>query len=118
MRSASEGASRGPARLSASAAAMDYLPVFLRLDGHPVVVVGGGTVALRKAAWLRRAGARVTVVAPGVHAELAQQAARGELRQIAEELRPSISREPSPSSPPPRIAPRTQASQPARASGA
>jgi len=67
---------------------MDYLPVFLRLDGHPVVVVGGGTVALRKAAWLRRAGARVTVVAPGVHAELAQQAARGELRQIAEEFTP------------------------------
>src|SRR5438067_1669694 len=88
MRSASEGASRGPARLSAAAAAMDYLPVFLRLDGHPVVVVGGGTVALRKAAWLRRAGARVTVVAPGVHAELAQQAARGELRQIAEEFTP------------------------------
>src|SRR5204862_7624432 len=88
MRSASEGASRGPARLSAAAAAMDYLPVFLRLDGHPVVVVGGGTVALRKAAWLRRAGARVTVVAPGVHAELAQQAARGELRQIAEEVKP------------------------------
>ncbi len=88
MRSASEGASRGPARLSAAAAAMDYLPVFLRLDGHPVVVVGGGTVALRKAAWLRRAGARVTVVAPGVHAELAQQAARGELRQITEEFTP------------------------------
>src|SRR5438309_51259 len=88
MRSASKGASRGPARLSAAAAAMDYLPVFLRLDGHPVVVVGGGTVALRKAAWLRRAGARVTVVAPGVHAELAQQAARGELRQIAEEFTP------------------------------
>ncbi len=88
MRSASEGASRGPARLSAAAAAMDYLPVFLRLAGHPVVVVGGGTVALRKAAWLRRAGARVTVVAPGVHAELAQQAARGELRQIAEEFTP------------------------------
>src|SRR6266513_380849 len=88
MRSASEGASRGPAGLSAAAAAMDYLPVFLRLDGHPVVVVGGGTVALRKAAWLRRAGARVTVVAPGVHAELAQQAARGELRQIAEEFTP------------------------------
>src|SRR5438045_732124 len=93
MRSASEGASRGPARLSAAAAAMDYLPVFLRLDGHPVVVVGGGTVALRKAAWLRRAGARVTVVAPGVHAELAQQAARGELRQIAEEFTPERSEE-------------------------
>src|SRR5947207_2040346 len=77
-----------PPAAGAAAAAMDYLPVFLRLDGHPVVVVGGGTVALRKAAWLRRAGARVTVVAPGVHAELAQQAARGELRQIAEEFTP------------------------------
>lgn len=89
MRSASEGASRGPARLSAGAATMDYLPVFLRLDARPVVVVGGGPVALRKVAWLRKAGARVTVVAPSVHAELAQQAARGELRHIADEFSPA-----------------------------
>jgi len=62
---------------------MDYLPVFLRLHARPVVVVGGGQVALRKALWLRRAGAQVTVVAPHLHPELGQRVARGELTHIA-----------------------------------
>jgi uroporphyrin-III C-methyltransferase/precorrin-2 dehydrogenase/sirohydrochlorin ferrochelatase len=35
---------------------MDYLPVFLRLDGRPALIVGGGRVAARKVAWLVRAG--------------------------------------------------------------
>jgi len=38
------------------------------------VVVGGGQVALRKVAWLRRAGAHVTVVAPRLHPQLGEQA--------------------------------------------
>jgi len=38
---------------------MDYLPVFLRVADKNVVVVGGGEVALRKAQWLLKAGARV-----------------------------------------------------------
>jgi uroporphyrin-III C-methyltransferase/precorrin-2 dehydrogenase/sirohydrochlorin ferrochelatase len=68
---------------------MDYLPVFLRLAAEPVVVVGGGAVARRKAAWLRKAGARVCIVAPEVEAELAAQAARGELTHIAAAFEPS-----------------------------
>lgn len=39
-------------------------PLFLRLEGRPCLVVGGGTVAGRKAEGLRAAGARVTIVAP------------------------------------------------------
>jgi uroporphyrin-III C-methyltransferase / precorrin-2 dehydrogenase / sirohydrochlorin ferrochelatase len=42
---------------------VDYLPVFLDLRARPVLVVGGGEVALRKVEMLRRAGASVTVVA-------------------------------------------------------
>ncbi len=68
---------------------MDYLPVFLRLDARPVVVVGGGRVALRKAASLRKAGAHVSVVAPRLHPELEQQAARGELTHIAAGFSPA-----------------------------
>src|SRR5260370_23842417 len=79
---ASESASRGRAGLSLGVG-MDYLPVFLRLHAQPVVVVGGGQVALRKALWLRRAGAHVTVVAPQLHPELGQRVARGELTHIA-----------------------------------
>jgi len=68
---------------------MEYLPVFLRLGARPVVVVGGGPVALRKVAWLRRAGAHVTVVAPRLHAQLGEQAARGELEHIAAAFSPA-----------------------------
>lgn len=46
-------------------------PIFVHLDGRPVVVVGGGGVALRKVVGLVAAGAAVTVVAPEVSAELA-----------------------------------------------
>ncbi|KGE03520.1 siroheme synthase CysG [Pseudohaliea rubra] len=45
---------------------MHSLPVFLRLAERPVLLVGGGTVALRKARFLCRAGARVTVIAPTI----------------------------------------------------
>jgi siroheme synthase-like protein len=42
------------------------LPVFLKLKGRSVLLVGGGAVATEKLAVLRRAGARVTVVSPEV----------------------------------------------------
>ncbi|HEX5058560.1 MAG TPA: bifunctional precorrin-2 dehydrogenase/sirohydrochlorin ferrochelatase [Kofleriaceae bacterium] len=41
-------------------------PAFLKLEGLPVVVVGGGTVAASKLDGLLAAGAHVTVVAPHV----------------------------------------------------
>ncbi len=43
-----------------------FLPLFLRLDGRAVLVVGGGEIAMHKAGELARAGARVTLVAPDV----------------------------------------------------
>jgi precorrin-2 dehydrogenase/sirohydrochlorin ferrochelatase len=45
-------------------------PVNLVLDGLPVLVVGGGRVALGKVVGLVEAGARVTVVAPEVRPEV------------------------------------------------
>ncbi len=52
-------------------------PVGLRLAGRRAVVVGGGTVALRRVTSLRAAGADVLVVAPELTASLADLAARG-----------------------------------------
>jgi siroheme synthase-like protein len=46
-------------------------PLFLRLEGKRVLVVGGGSVAERKALDLADAGAHVTVVAPEVTDALA-----------------------------------------------
>jgi precorrin-2 dehydrogenase/sirohydrochlorin ferrochelatase len=45
---------------------MAKFPIFLELGGRRVVVVGGGTVAVRKAQSLLAAGARVVVVAPHI----------------------------------------------------
>ncbi|RLT97378.1 siroheme synthase CysG [Ketobacter sp.] len=45
---------------------MDYLPLFYQLKGQTCLVVGGGEIASRKAAMLRRAGAHVRVVAPDI----------------------------------------------------
>lgn len=59
---------------------MEYFPLFARIDRQPCLVVGGGVVALRKARELLRAGARVTVNAPEVHAALEELARDGALR--------------------------------------
>jgi uroporphyrin-III C-methyltransferase/precorrin-2 dehydrogenase/sirohydrochlorin ferrochelatase len=45
---------------------VEYLPVSLRLKDQPVVLVGAGTVAARKARLLLSAGANLTVVAPDI----------------------------------------------------
>ncbi|MFZ5722887.1 MAG: siroheme synthase CysG [Pseudomonadota bacterium] len=55
---------------------MDFLPVNLDLKGKPVLVVGGGAIAFRKAELLARAQAVVHVMAPAVRDELAQLAVR------------------------------------------
>ena len=52
-------------------------PLSLRLDGRRVLVVGGGSVALRRVAGLRAAGAEVVVVAPRLTPALGDLAARG-----------------------------------------
>jgi uroporphyrin-III C-methyltransferase/precorrin-2 dehydrogenase/sirohydrochlorin ferrochelatase len=53
------------------------LPLFLRVAGKKVVLVGGGPVAVAKHAALRAAGARVTVVALSIDPTLRQHTTDG-----------------------------------------
>ncbi|MBV7415816.1 siroheme synthase CysG [Aeromonas sp. sif2433] len=68
---------------------MDYLPIFCRLDNKPVLLVGGGEVAERKARLLLDAGARLTVVSPALDSELAGLAAGGTIDWLAGEFEPA-----------------------------
>lgn len=68
---------------------MDYLPIFVRLQGQTAVVVGGGRVAVRKVELLRKAGASVIVVAPELAEELRELNAAGEIRYIEARFEPS-----------------------------
>ena len=58
-------------------------PVFFDLAGVPVLVVGGGPVALRKAIGLAEAGASITVIAPAITEGLTEIATRVEQRTYA-----------------------------------
>lgn len=47
-----------------------FVPLFLRVEGKRVVVIGGGEIAARKARELARAGADVVVIAPELRADI------------------------------------------------
>ena len=70
-------------------AIQDIYPTALRLLGRPVLVVGGGPVAERRAKGLLDAGAKVTVVAPLATESLRGQAASGLLTWEQREYRTS-----------------------------
>jgi len=61
---------------------MKFLPVFLRVAARPCLVVGGGSVAVRKVDRLLRSGAAVRVVAPDLHPDLRALAADGVITHI------------------------------------
>ncbi len=67
---------------------MMTLPLVLRGDARPFVVIGGGAVAARKVRTLVQAGASVRVIAPQLHADIQALAA-----QITLEQRPATAAE-------------------------
>lgn len=56
---------------------MDYLPLHFDLRDRPCLLVGGGEIAFRKATLLNSAGAKLTIVAPGICDELRALATTG-----------------------------------------
>src|ERR1035438_9841649 len=68
---------------------MTLLPIFLKLDGRPGLLVGAGTVALDKIGSLLKTGIRLRVIAPRAHDEIRRLAAQGKLEWIERSFEPS-----------------------------
>ncbi|MBD3612478.1 MAG: uroporphyrinogen-III C-methyltransferase [Hydrogenovibrio crunogenus] len=58
---------------------MDYLPIFMKIEQQHCLIVGGGTVAARKADLFIKSGAIVTVVAPKLGNEMTFHLAQGKI---------------------------------------
>ena len=65
---------------------MPYYPIFLELQGEKVLVVGGGTVALRKIDTLLEYGARVHVIAKELKPPLNAYVDEGKIKSIGQEF--------------------------------
>ncbi|MGD0481884.1 MAG: siroheme synthase CysG [Terracidiphilus sp.] len=68
---------------------MSLLPIFLKLDGRPGLLVGAGTVALEKIGSLLKTGVKLRVIAPQARPEVRQLVAEGKLEWIEREFQPS-----------------------------
>ncbi|MHB1529243.1 MAG: siroheme synthase CysG [Acidiferrobacteraceae bacterium] len=62
---------------------MDFLPIYLNVRGQLCLVVGGGEVAARKVALLRKAQAEVRVLAPGLGPTLTKRVAEHDIVHVA-----------------------------------
>ena len=55
---------------------MKYFPLFLDIENQPVLIVGGGEMALQKLRLLAKTQARIQLIAPVFHPEIEKLAAR------------------------------------------
>ncbi|HVZ84036.1 MAG TPA: siroheme synthase CysG [Terracidiphilus sp.] len=62
---------------------MSLLPIFLKLDNRPGLLVGAGTVALDKIGSLLQTGLRLRVIAPRAHEDILRLALEGRLEYTA-----------------------------------
>lgn len=67
---------------------MGYYPIFLQVEAKPVLLVGGGHVALEKIGRLVEAGADVTVVAPALIPPVRAFVEAGRARWLARAIAP------------------------------
>src|SRR6202166_266974 len=68
---------------------MSLFPIFVKLQGRLVVVVGGGTIAVGKIPGLLQAQARVKVIAPEVNSQVSAWVDNAEIEWSAKEFEPA-----------------------------
>ncbi|SRR5579884_222205 len=62
---------------------MSLYPIFLKLDGHKVLIVGGGLIAEQKIEAVLRSATDVTVIAPEITERIREWAEQGRLKHLA-----------------------------------
>ena len=67
-----------------------YYPLMLQAEDKPCVIIGGGSVAERKAEALLEAGARVTVISPACTPRLGGWAKDGTIKHIPSTYQPGM----------------------------
>jgi precorrin-2 dehydrogenase / sirohydrochlorin ferrochelatase len=70
---------------------MTLYPIFLKLEDHKVLIVGGGAIAEQKIEGVLRSARDVTVLAPEVSSRIRTWAEEGRLKHVASEYRPGVS---------------------------
>jgi len=68
---------------------MSLFPIFVKLQGRPILVVGGGTIAAGKIPDLLQAQARVRVIAPQINSQISAWVDAGEIAWLEKEFAPA-----------------------------
>jgi len=68
---------------------MSLFPIFVKLEGRQVVVMGGGQVAEAKIPGLLSAGARIRLVAPSIRPQIAEWVRFGKIDWLPKEFEPA-----------------------------
>ena len=71
---------------------MSLYPVFLKLEGHRVLIVGGGQIAEQKIEAVLRSATDVTVIAPQITPRIRLWAHQQKLKHIGLEFRPGLAK--------------------------
>ena len=69
---------------------MSLYPVFLKLDGHKVLIVGGGKIAEQKIEAVLRSATDVTVVSPQITPRIRLWAHQGRIKYVALQFKPGM----------------------------
>jgi siroheme synthase-like protein len=68
---------------------MSLFPIFVKLEGRLVVVIGGGHIAEAKIPGLLSAGARIRLVAPSITPQIAEWVRFGKIDWLPKEFEPA-----------------------------
>lgn len=71
---------------------MSLYPIFLKLEGHKVLIVGGGLIAEQKIEAVLRSATDVTVVSPQITPRIRLWAHQGRVKYVGLNFRPGMTR--------------------------